>query len=128
MTSIVYLPIFVVFIIALTAKIGNLRALHKVPLGDGGHTDLQKFQRAHANMIEYLPLAFVLLFVLEFNGGNLWLIHGFALLFVVGRIAHIRSILTSNFTMRKISMSMTFTPFIALSLANLYYLPWGKLV
>lgn len=100
---------------------------HRVSLGDGGHTDLQTYQRTQANLTEYLPLIFILMFALEYNGGNLWLVHCFGLFFVAGRLAHIKAILTSNFTLRKISMSMTFTPFIALSLANLYYLPWDKL-
>ena len=118
MTSIIYFPVFVVLIIALSAKIGSLRVQHKVSLGDGGHTDLQTYQRAQANLTEYLPLIFILTFALEYNGGNLWLVHGLGLLFVAGRLAHVRAILTSNFTMRKISMSRTFMPFISLSLAN----------
>ena len=44
--------------------------------------------RAHANNVEYVPMALMLLVGLEFQGGAAWLLHGLGIILTVSRIAH----------------------------------------
>ncbi len=44
--------------------------------------------RAHANNVEYVPLALLLLLIFEFNGGQAWLAHTFGAFFLIVRIIH----------------------------------------
>ena len=62
-------------IIALAANVVRLRLAKKVSLGDGGHKDVSRAIRAHGNTIEYIPLALILMALLEINGGGSTALH-----------------------------------------------------
>lgn len=53
-----------------------------------GDDDLAKRIRAHANMGEYVPLALILLGLLEAGGGNRTLVGVLGALLLLGRILH----------------------------------------
>ena len=75
-------------IIALAANVVRLRLAKKVSLGDGGHKDVSRAIRAHGNTIEYLPLALILMALLEINGGGSTALHSYGILLVGGRIIY----------------------------------------
>ena len=75
-------------IIALAANVVRLRLAKKVSLGDGGHKDVSRAIRAHGNTIEYLPLALILIALLEINGGGSTALHIYGTLLVGGRILY----------------------------------------
>ncbi|WP_062816466.1 MAPEG family protein [Alcanivorax sp. NBRC 102024] len=75
-------------IIALAANVVRLRLGKKVSLGDGGHKDVSRAIRAHGNTIEYLPLALILMALLEINGGGSTALHSYGILLVGGRIIY----------------------------------------
>jgi uncharacterized membrane protein YecN with MAPEG domain len=74
--------------IGVSFAAGSLRGKLGVSIGDGGNKDLLLAMRRQANFVEYVPLALILIALLELNqvGGNV--IHGLGLALVVGRIAH----------------------------------------
>ena len=75
-------------IIALAANVVRLRLAKKVSLGDGGHKDVSRAIRAHGNTVEYIPLALILMALLEINGGGNTALHIYGIMLVVGRLLY----------------------------------------
>ena len=61
MITLLYAALCTLLVLALAGRVMAYRLTHKVGLGDGGHGDLQRRIRAHANAVEYLPLALLLM-------------------------------------------------------------------
>ena len=74
--------------IALTFPVGRLRAKYDVSLHAGSHPDLDVAIRRHANWTEHVPIALLLLALLELNGGGAGLLHGLGATLLVARILH----------------------------------------
>ena len=87
--TILYSSIFGLMFLYLSAEVTKLRVRYEVYLGDGGHLDLFKAIRIHANFAEYIPIILFLLFLSELIGGRSWLLHTLGGLLVVGRILHV---------------------------------------
>ena len=73
--------------IVLAIRVVQMRATGH-PMGDGGNPDMFTRIRSHANFAEYVPMALILMALLEADGGSvLWLkIAGVAL--VIMRVFH----------------------------------------
>ena len=83
-----YAGLCALLVIALAFKVVAFRRGKKVGLGTGGDKQGEIAVRTHANAVEYIPLALILMLIAEINGlSHLWL-HclGAALLF--GRLLH----------------------------------------
>ena len=72
----------------LAARVSQLRSRHKVSIGDGGNEALVRRMRAHANYGENMPVALILLALLELAGGDPRILWGAAILFILSRILH----------------------------------------
>ena len=83
-----YAGILALLFAALSLRIPKLRMKHKVGLGDGGVPELQRAVRVHANFAEYVPLALLLLLLMEAQGYSAWFLHIMGLMLVVGRGLH----------------------------------------
>ncbi|MEE3321435.1 MAG: MAPEG family protein [Pseudomonadota bacterium] len=90
--NIVSLPITALYaalsgflVIALAANVVRYRLGKQVSLGDGGHKDVNRAIRAHGNTVEYVPLALILMALLELNGGGSTALHVYGILLVGGR-------------------------------------------
>ena len=59
-----------------------------ISLGDGGDAGMQRLIRGHANFAEYVPLALIMLAVLELAGTSLYIVHGLGLALLAGRLLH----------------------------------------
>ena len=93
--NLVSLPITAIYaalsgflIIALAANVVRFRLGKHVSLGDGGHKDGNRAIRAHGNTVEYVPMALLLMALLEANGGGDTALHIYGLLLVGGRILY----------------------------------------
>lgn len=75
-------------IIALAANVVRYRLGKKVSLGDGGHKDVNRAIRAHGNTVEYIPLALILMALLEINGGGNTALHIYGIMLVAGRLLY----------------------------------------
>jgi uncharacterized membrane protein YecN with MAPEG domain len=73
---------------ALALRVVRLRLALKQPLGDGGHAALQRAVRVHGHFAEYVPLALLLLLLLELARLPAALLHGYGLLLLASRAAH----------------------------------------
>jgi uncharacterized membrane protein YecN with MAPEG domain len=72
----------------LTFGVGALRGKTGISLYDGGNKQLAVAIRKHANFTEHVPLALILLALLELNGGASGLLHALGAALVAARIAH----------------------------------------
>ncbi|MDH5219463.1 MAG: MAPEG family protein, partial [Gammaproteobacteria bacterium] len=100
----------------------------RISLGDGDNKDLRAAIAAHSNASENIPIALLLLVILEYNGGNIWMVHFLGVSLVVGRLLHARGLLTSKFKGRVIGMQITVLMILGVAIANLVYLPYDKLL
>ena len=72
----------------LTFRVGPLRAKLGISMYDGGNKELGLEIRRHGNFTEYVPLALLMMALLESMGTMPIAIHVMGALLVVGRIAH----------------------------------------
>ncbi|WP_342068605.1 MAPEG family protein [Yoonia algicola] len=77
-----------VLILLLTSKVIQLRRSGGVVLGDNDDRVLAKAIRGHANAVEQLPIALIIMGLAEAQGGNTPLLVLSAILLVAGRIMH----------------------------------------
>ena len=65
---------------------GRFRA--KVGLFDGGDERLGRAIRIHGNFIEYVPIALILMGLVEVNGAPAWALHAWGVVIVASRLIH----------------------------------------
>ena len=88
MITLLYAALCTLLVLALAARVIAFRFRNRIGLGDGGDPELQRRIRVHANAIEYLPLALLLLGGMELNGYDDAWIHGFGATLLVSRVLH----------------------------------------
>ncbi|MBC3881963.1 MAPEG family protein [Undibacterium sp. LX40W] len=125
-----YAAIFGLFYIFLSFRTINLRRKSRRSLGDGGDAALNRAIRVHGNFAEYVPLALVLLFLLESQAYSRVLVHVFASLLLAGRLIHAYGVsqLKEKLIFRMVGMILTFTSIGLTSLVLLYTVYEGTAV
>lgn len=83
-----YAAILAAVFLVLTARVVQLRNSTRVSLGDGGDISLQRAIRAHANFAEYVPLALLMLMILEASRFSIYLVHAIGVALVIARVLH----------------------------------------
>ncbi|MFN4164583.1 MAG: MAPEG family protein [Ferrovibrio sp.] len=84
-----YAALCAILLITLSLRVARLRNNLKVALGDGGERALQKAIRVQGNFVEYVPMALLLLFLLELSRqAPLWALHALGASLLLGRILH----------------------------------------
>jgi uncharacterized membrane protein YecN with MAPEG domain len=87
-----YAAVLALWVVVLLLRVVLLRWRSRAGEGDGGNRDLAKAIRVHANSIETLPIALLLMFGYELGGGSSDWLHACGILLVVGRLAHARGL------------------------------------
>jgi hypothetical protein len=91
-----YGAIFALLYIGLTIRVIALRNRGRVSLGSGGDPALERAIRIHANFIEYVPLALILLTAMEMQQRSHYVLHVLCLMLLVGRICHFIALSREN--------------------------------
>ncbi|MHC2106034.1 MAPEG family protein [Methylobacterium sp. CM6246] len=86
-TTAFYAALLALVYLGLSGWVMGSRVSDNVLLGDGGDASLLKRVRTHANFSEYVPLALILIALLEAGGGH-GLVQGLLIALLVGRILH----------------------------------------
>jgi uncharacterized membrane protein YecN with MAPEG domain len=87
-TTAFYAALLALVYLGLSGWVMGSRVSDNVLLGDGGDASLLKRVRTHANFSEYVPLALILVALLEAGGSGHGLVQGLLLALLVGRILH----------------------------------------
>lgn len=88
MITMFYAGLCTLLVLVLASRVIARRFSHKIGIGDGGDHELAKRVRTHANAVEYLPLALLLLGGMELNGYPDAVIHGFGITLLISRLLH----------------------------------------
>ena len=84
----IYASILGLLLIYLSARVSANRRRARVSLGLGEDKGLERACRAQGNFIEYVPMAVILLLLLEQELIDGWLLHTLGISLVLGRILH----------------------------------------
>jgi uncharacterized membrane protein YecN with MAPEG domain len=87
-TTAFYAALLALVYLGLSGWVMGSRVSGNVLFGDGGDESMLKRVRAHANFSEYVPLALILVGLLEAGGGGYFLVQSLLLALLVGRILH----------------------------------------
>ena len=74
--------------VAIAVAVGRVRASTGISVGDGGNLELIAAMRRHANFIEFVPLALILIGLLELDGVGSTAIHALGAGLVFARVCH----------------------------------------
>ena len=74
--------------VVLSFHVGGGRLKSGISLGTGDNADLLERVRRHANFVEYVPIALILLAILEINGKGATTLHVLGSTLLVARIIH----------------------------------------
>jgi len=107
----------------LSARVIRLRRRHLIGLGYGELDELQRAVRIHGNFAEYVPLALLLLFFLEWGHWEAWVLHGLGILLLLGRLFHAYGLTLHSGKShgRVLGMVCTFTMLITSAALCLYH-------
>lgn len=83
-----YAGLLALWFMALALRVIQHRRRAGVSLGDGGDTGLLRAIRGHANFAEYVPLALLLMAMLELTRTSIYVLHALGLTLLVARVLH----------------------------------------
>ncbi|MEZ5497786.1 MAG: MAPEG family protein [Steroidobacteraceae bacterium] len=88
MITALYAGLLGLLAIVLGAKAGGLRGKLDISIGDGGNKELLLAMRRHANFAEWVPIALILIVLMEMRGVDTRWVHGLGAGLVVARVCH----------------------------------------
>lgn len=86
--TLLYAGIFGLMSIGIAFQAGSLRGQTNISIGDGGNRELLLAMRRHANFVEVVPLALIIIALLEMNGVPALAIHALCASLVLFRLSH----------------------------------------
>lgn len=97
------------------------RFKHQVAIGHGGHADMEKRIRMHANFAEYVPIAIILIFLTEMGNISAVVVHILGVSLIIGRVLHALGLIAENTVNKKrqIGMILTLLVIITASIASI---------
>jgi uncharacterized protein len=84
----IYAALLALMLLALKFRVIGARRRLKVDVLDGGERDVTRRMRVHGNFAEHVPMAVILMAIVEINGAEAWNIHGLGIILVLSRILH----------------------------------------
>jgi uncharacterized membrane protein YecN with MAPEG domain len=118
--------LFALIYLVLSVNVIRYRFGNKISLGNGGNKHLEMAARAHANFIEYVPLALLLMWFLESLTLSSNEVFWAGSILLLARVAHAFGMLYPRqlLIMRQLGAIATFAVLIKLSISLLkHYLP-----
>lgn len=86
--TLLFASLHVLLMLFLAYRVVDMRRTKRVGVGDGGDADLARTIRVHANFIENVPLALLLLALLELCAAPAMLVCVFGTMLLLARILH----------------------------------------
>ncbi len=73
---------------AITMRVAQYRRKNRLSLGDGGDKAFATIVRGHGNFIETVPIALILILLLELQSASTIVLHLLGIALVCGRVFH----------------------------------------
>jgi len=83
-----YAALSALFLVWLSARVIQGRIVFKVDIGDGRNEEMQRRIRVQANFIEYVPLALILMLLVQQAGFSTWIVHLLGVTLILARVLH----------------------------------------
>jgi uncharacterized membrane protein YecN with MAPEG domain len=83
-----YAGLLALWFVVLLVRVVQQRRAAGVSLGDGGNTLLARAIRGHGNFAEYVPLALLMMAMLELTRTSIYVIHALGITLLVARLLH----------------------------------------
>ncbi len=108
-------------LVYLSIRVIRLRRRLKVTIGAGDEPAIERAARVQANFSEYVPIALILLLLVEIQGSSPLILHAIGLALVIGRVAHAFGVsrAAEDYRWRTLGMTLTFFAIIGGGIANL---------
>jgi uncharacterized protein len=95
-----YAATLALLFLVLSVRTLRLRRQLKISLGDAGDRRMLRAMRVHSNFAEYVPLALVLMLMLELQGTRAGWLHGLGATLVLARALHAYGVSQGNEQLR----------------------------
>jgi uncharacterized membrane protein YecN with MAPEG domain len=83
-----YAGVLALWLLVLALRVIHYRSATGIYLGDGGDATLLRAIRGQANFVEYVPLALLLLAILELSRFSIYLLHVLGVTLLIARLLH----------------------------------------
>jgi hypothetical protein len=83
-----YAAVCALLLIWLSARVVQGRVAFKIFIGHGGHDEMQRRIRVQANFVEYVPMALLLMLLVQQAGFSAWIIHVLGVTLIAARLLH----------------------------------------
>ncbi|MCI4660886.1 MAG: MAPEG family protein [Neomegalonema sp.] len=113
-----------VIVLYLAIRVISLRRRHQVAIGDGGHGDLARAIRGHANAVETIPLILFLLLLSEGSEAPILVPLAFGTVTLIGRVLHGLHFAHPDqysWRLRVLGMHLTIWPLLAMALGLIFH-------
>lgn len=91
-----YAGFFGLMLVALSWRVTHLRRKyeghHATKMNEQGHNELAAAVRAQSNIVEYLPMALLLMWTLETMQFSALVLHGLGILLIAARLLHLHGL------------------------------------
>lgn len=123
MITSLYAALLGILLVFLSFNVVTRRGRTKVGIGHGDNEYLLKAIRAQANLIEYVPISLILLFLTELNGASFILLNANGIFLVSARVLHAIGLYrdTGSSLPRFLGTNLTWLIILNLSIWNLIY-------
>jgi len=107
----IYASLLAVLFVYLSIRTIRLRRTLSIGLGHADNPLMLRAMRVHANFAEYVPLALLLIFLVETSAANVLFVHALGAALLIARLSHAYGVSQhpENFKFRVFGMATTFT-------------------
>lgn len=113
----IYAALLAILLVILGGLVIRTRVRERVSLGDNGNPAMLAAMRVHANAAENIPVALLLMFLLEVNGGSVAALHAYGIALLAGRVMHAWGLSRKKTVNRWRQIGMVLTWLVILGLA-----------
>ena len=109
----VFTALLAMMLVGLSIRVTVLRSQKKISFFDGGDPELGRALRAQGNFIEYVPIALLLMALMEGMGAKHWVVYCFGAVLLVARFTHAWGLYSGVFNARVVGTSATWILLVA---------------
>jgi len=91
----IYAALLGLMLLVLKFRVIAARRRLLVDVLDGGEHDVTRRMRVHGNFAEHVPLALILMAVVELNGAEAWNVHALGAVLLISRVLHAHGLETT---------------------------------